>query len=1154
MSEESGTRRLLSAGALMASGTMISKVLGFVRFMLIAVVLGTASRQADIFSLAMTIPSAIYFLFAGGWLNTVLVPQIVRAIKNDDDGGEGYTNRILTLFGTTVLVVAALATVATPLLTRLYASSYLAPELSEHYESLLLVAYLCAPQIFFYGVFFIISQVLNAHEKFGPMMWAPILNNLISILMFVVYLLVWGQSGDRSAPFETPQALLLGIGSTIGIAAQAAIVIPFMRRTGFRFRPRFDFRHTGLGRTAQLAKWTVGFVIINQLTLMVISNLATSATATAVDGRGAGLTVYNAAHLLWILPHSLITVSLATAMLPQASRLADGGDLAGVRRETFRTLRLATTFLLPMAVAFIALAFPVTRVMFGHGQSSGDSGFIAWTLMAFSIGLVPFTMQYVALRTFFALEQTRATFLLQLLIGAVNVVAALALVLPFNAPSWVAPGLALAYSVAYFVGVTASFKALGRQLPDLTMAPIVRHLARVGLASVPAGVLAWAAVWAVTTYLGDGLGWQLLGLAAAGVVGVGTFLGVARVLHIREVGDIVRVVLRRGHSGGSQALGEGTGAAGTAADATEDLGDATDLEAAEEHDVDTTQPTAEVIADPDLYQDRPASDASRGLVLAQRYRLEETLSLAWSVQTWRAIDQVLARGVMIRLLPPLDDRSDELLETARRAASATDSRFLRVLDALPSDDDQVGAAIVNEYADGLSLAELLAQGPLSALEAAWIVREVADALSSMHAQGLHHGQLDPDQVIITRAGNIKIAGFLVIDQLRHPHTTLDEGERVEADVAALGKLLYAMLVHRWPGATGFGMAAAPTTHAGVALTPRQVRAGVSPALDRIADRILSPTPRNKQPRLESAQDIVMALTQVLGTADASGDLHRRMVDPEQVPDPEEPAVPTVADAETQVIPAVGTSAPRATATSPTTPAPQMGSGPQEGVAPQEAFAPLPVDAVPPPERNRQPRRSWLWALLTLVALVVIVSLVAALTQLNRESQTGPSPEPTPTHTAPVPREIVGAVDFDPEGDDGTENPDEVPNAIDGDPETRWRTLGYLNRSNFGGLKEGLGLVLDLGSPQLVSEVELLLSGDGTTVEIRVPADNRPDLTEPPTDSADDWTAVSESQVIGAEGTITVEPTTTRYVLVYITDLPQEDGAYRAGIHEVEVRG
>src|SRR5919107_95537 len=262
----SRTSHLISASAIMAAGTLVSRVLGFGRLMLLVFLFGNGSRQAEMFTLANTVPNSMYILLAGGVLNTVLVPQIVRAIKGDADRGEAYTNRIMTAGLIALGLITVVLTLAVPWILSLYtASGWKSPKLAAQYDSMIMLGYYCMPQVFFYGVHVLAGQVLNARDRFGPMMWAPIANNVVSIAVLALFAVVFG-SGDTSAPFSNGQVLLV-----------------------------------------------------------VVSKLATGAT---VGGQGGGLTSYANAHAVWILPHSLITVSLATAMLPAASRLAAVGDRA----------------------------------------------------------------------------------------------------------------------------------------------------------------------------------------------------------------------------------------------------------------------------------------------------------------------------------------------------------------------------------------------------------------------------------------------------------------------------------------------------------------------------------------------------------------------------------------------------------------------------------------------------------------------------------------------------------------------------------------------------------------------------------------------------------------------------------------------------------
>ena len=537
--------RLISAGAVMAAGTALSRVMGFFRLMLLAFLFGNSTRQADMFNIANQLPNSMYILLAGGVLNTVLVPQLVRAIKTDQDRGEAYTNRIMTLGLVGLGVITIALTLAVPAIIHLYSDGgWREPGLRPQYASMVTLGYYCMPQVFFYGIHVLAGQVLNARDKFGPMMWAPIANNVVSILVLTLFLVIFGR-GDNAGAFTSGEELLLGLGATLGIAAQAAVLIPFLKAAGYRFRPRFDFRRTGLGKTVHLAKWTLGFVVVTQLALVVVTRLASKAT---VDGQGGGLSAYSYAYAVWILPHSLITVSLATAMLPSASRLAAEGDRVGVADETTRTIRLAVTALLPAAVVFLVLGLPAAQLLFGFGRGAQDAAYVGSALMALAIGLVPFTVQYVCLRTFYALEDTRSTFFLQCVIAAANVVFGIAAVMLFDRPALVATGLGLAYSAAYAIGVLVSFRRLHRALPDLNGEALVRHCIRLIVAVVPGAAVAWLIVWLFTGWSGSRLV-LALGLVAGSVAAGLMFLVAARLLQIREVMDIVAALRRRGGDG-----------------------------------------------------------------------------------------------------------------------------------------------------------------------------------------------------------------------------------------------------------------------------------------------------------------------------------------------------------------------------------------------------------------------------------------------------------------------------------------------------------------------------------------------------------------------------------------------------------------------------
>ncbi|QNE19853.1 murein biosynthesis integral membrane protein MurJ [Kribbella qitaiheensis] len=537
--------RTLRSAAVMAAGTVLSRLLGFVRIALLAAAIGTALR-GDIFTAANTIPNSLYILLAGGVFNTVLVPQLVRAIKNHDDGGQDFTNRLLT-FG---FVVLAVVTVACVLLSPLIAELYLPKELHDpsrasERASMIMFVRLCLPQIFFYGAYVLVGQVLNARRRFGPMMWAPIANNIVACASIVAFLFIY-RSGANPPTFSHGEELLLGLGHTLGIAVQLLVMLPYLRASGHHYVPKFGLRGTGLGQTARLGLWTVLFVAVNQVTLVVVTQLAIAGSASDTPGSKAGLVAYSTAMLIILVPHGIVTVSLATAALPQMSALASDGDVAGVALLSARSVRQTLAIVIPAAAAMIAFAHPITTVISGYGAGKGNTQLMAYTLMALALGVVPFTVQYFQLRTFYAFEDTRTPFFMQCAIAATNIAAALIgvrVLLDKEHLRYSGVMLGAAYSIAYLVAVLLSRRVLARRIPHVSGAGIgLPMLAMIIAAVAGAGVgrVVISLIDSVTTWNGPITSALLLAIAA--VVMLPVYVGVARVLRIHEVTDVVSMV------------------------------------------------------------------------------------------------------------------------------------------------------------------------------------------------------------------------------------------------------------------------------------------------------------------------------------------------------------------------------------------------------------------------------------------------------------------------------------------------------------------------------------------------------------------------------------------------------------------------------------
>jgi putative peptidoglycan lipid II flippase len=535
--------QLARNSALMAAGTVVSRALGFVRSAVLAAALGS-KLTADAFNVANTVPNIVYILLAGGVLNAVFVPQLVRAMKQGAERERAYTDRLLTLAGLVLLVITAAATVAAPLIVGLYTDdSWTSADTAVSVA----FAVWCLPQIFFYGVYTMLGQVLNARGSFGPMMWAPIVNNLVVIATGLVFIAVFTVDPVRPDSLSDSAVTLLGAGSTLGVALQALVLVPVLRRTGFGYRPRFDFRGAGLGKAGELARWTLLFVLVNQLAYVVIVNLATRAQEAAKDvlDYGIGFTAYSYAYLIFILPHSIITVSVVTGVLPQLSRDAADGRLAEVRRSLSATWRLSGVGIVAAAAALVALAPDLTGVLYANIEGGPDDArYIGLLAAAFALGLPAFSAQYVALRGFYAFEDTRTPFVLQVAIAALNVgLALLAYAALPLAQKMI--GVAVAYAVTYVAGLGLSTTVLRRRTGGLDGRRVVRTYVRLLVAGLVAGGSAWTASYLVSRPMDPGAAASMTGLVVGGLVLLVAYVGVARALRVQELTDLLDAARRR---------------------------------------------------------------------------------------------------------------------------------------------------------------------------------------------------------------------------------------------------------------------------------------------------------------------------------------------------------------------------------------------------------------------------------------------------------------------------------------------------------------------------------------------------------------------------------------------------------------------------------
>ncbi len=550
----SRTRALLGPSTVMATGTVVSRITGIARDIALAAALGFY-LVSDAYSLGNSLPTIIYILVVGGALNAVFIPQLVRRMEKDDDGGNAYADRLITLTGSVLLALSILAVVAAPWIVNLYTP---ADYPQSQYDLAVAFARLCLPQIFFYGAYTMLSQVLNARGTFGAPMFAPIANNIVAITTFVLFIIVAGTSAAADGALTTGQVLLLGIGTTAGVVVQATILVPILRRAGYRWRPRFDWKGQGLGKAAKLAGWTVGLVLVNQITYIVITRLAAQANvdAAASGATAAGITTYQKAHLVFMLPHSVITISIVTALLPALSRLAHEGKLKEVGEDVAGAMRLVAALVVPIAAMLFVLGSDVSVLLFGYGAATTNQAAVMGDVVSiFMIGLLPFTLFYVLLRGFYAMEDTRTPFVVTVIFSVIM----LALVLwlftfltDLGVTSAGGPqiaGIALGYALAYWCGFVVLWWWLARRLGSLqsgaTAWVLLRLLIAGGIAVLVAGLTRTATL---DLLISAGLNTQLTSLVlimAAVIVGVPTFFLAAWLLRVREVSAAVAMVKSR---------------------------------------------------------------------------------------------------------------------------------------------------------------------------------------------------------------------------------------------------------------------------------------------------------------------------------------------------------------------------------------------------------------------------------------------------------------------------------------------------------------------------------------------------------------------------------------------------------------------------------
>jgi putative peptidoglycan lipid II flippase len=526
---------LVRSSAVVAVGTALSRVTGFVRIAAIAYALG-ATTLAGTYSYANEAPNIVYELLLGGVLTATLVPLFVKHFETRDDDAASaiFTVAVLALAAITVVGV-----VAAPWIVDLYTLNVHGGNVAAQQELATSLLRLFMPQMLFYGIVTLATAVLNARRRFLAAAFAPVLNNIVVIAVFLALPhIASGALTVRGVLDDDALVLLIGLGTTAGVVVMALALLPPLGRLHLHLRFLPAWRHPAVLAMLRLSGWTVGYVVANQIALLVVTVLA--------NGTDGGPFIYISAYAFFQLPHGLFAVSLMTTFTPEMASAAARDDLAALRGQLSRGLRLAAVVVVPAAALYLGLARPIIVALLQRGAfSGGDASVVADTLAMFAVGLLPFSMYLFSMRAFYARHDTFTPFWINCVENAVNIG------LAFPLYAWLGiPGLALAFSLAYFAGAGLALFVLHDRLGGIEGRRIATTVGKVLAAGAAVAGVSWA--------VGELVGWTttfaafaavIVGALAGGIV----YLGLLALLRVEELATLIALVPgRRGARPGTR--------------------------------------------------------------------------------------------------------------------------------------------------------------------------------------------------------------------------------------------------------------------------------------------------------------------------------------------------------------------------------------------------------------------------------------------------------------------------------------------------------------------------------------------------------------------------------------------------------------------------
>jgi putative peptidoglycan lipid II flippase len=540
---EGDDRRVVANSRSMAVASLASRVTGFLRSIMLVAALGTAA-VGNAYNSGNNLPNMIYELLLGGVLSSVLIPLLVHAESEDEDGGLAYTQRLLSLAVGALGAMTIAVVAAAPWIAAVFVPAGSQRELTSIFATLLL------PEIFFYGLGAMFMAVLNIKHVYAPGAWSPVLNNVV---MMVTVLVFWALPGPKSldpSSITNAQILVIGIGTTLGIAAQALVLVPALRRTGFTWQWRFRAipgQSDRLREIGTLAGWVLGYVVVSQIGVSVIQR---------VGNENGGFSVFVYADLLFQMPYGILVVSVLTAIMPRLSRAAVRNDTDAVKADLAFGARLSAVALVPITAGLIVLGPAMGVTLFAYGQASiADAHLIGSALAWSAFGLFPFALVMLQLRVFYAMRDGRTPTLINAFMVATKVVLVLVSNEIFREPSGTnvndhpsvraVEWLNISTSLSYVVGAIAGHVLLSRRLGRLGFRRVAVTVVQVAVASAMAAGVAWVVVVAARHALGGGHTGSALGLGGGGIVGLAVLVAVLWRMRIPDVREVVALARRR---------------------------------------------------------------------------------------------------------------------------------------------------------------------------------------------------------------------------------------------------------------------------------------------------------------------------------------------------------------------------------------------------------------------------------------------------------------------------------------------------------------------------------------------------------------------------------------------------------------------------------